>query len=115
VFSTIRTTLSPFSKVSTSDKVPLPCSVKHRLIQPGRVGRVELIQGPGYTPQIDNFLTGKELPYHLTGLPFDALLATVRPDTEKPNLSSDLSQNQIFFRHAEAASNLRASNPRTTD
>jgi hypothetical protein len=85
------------------------------LTQPGRVGRGELIQGPGYTPQIDNFLTGKELPYHLTGLPFDVLLTTVRPDTEKPDLSSDLSQNQIFFRHAEAASNLRANNRETTD
>ncbi len=93
----------------------MACSVKDRLTQPGRVGGGELIQGPWHTLQIDNFLTGKELPYHLTGLPFDALLATVRPDTEKPNLSSDFSQNQIFFRHAEAASNLRASNPRTTD
>ncbi len=93
----------------------MACSVKDRLTHPGRVGGGGLIQGPWHTLQIDNFLTGKELPYHLTGLPFDALLTTVRPDPEKPNLSPDVSQDQIFPRHVEAASNLRARTCRTTD
>ena len=76
----------------------------------GRIIRYKISSPPPYMLEI-----AKELSYHLTGLPFDALLTTVRSDTEKPDLSSDLSQNQIFFRHAEAASNLRAKNRKTTD